>query len=75
MKLEEKLKELGFKQSPKIQDQRINRELEVYVYVENDKIETIQISKSWCLKFNDLSNYSDYITKVRILIEKINCIL
>lgn len=75
MKLEEKLTKLGFIQNPEIQDQRANRELDVNVYVETDKIVAVQISKDWCLKFHDLSEYSVYLTKVRSLLKKINCIL
>lgn len=75
MELEEKLAKLGFTQNPYNQGQWNNRELDVNIYVENGKIDGVQICKDWCLKFHDLSDYSIYLTKVRCLIKKINCIL
>lgn len=77
MKLEEKLKELGFAQNLDIQDQRNNRQLDVSVYVENGEINAIQISRCWTNihKFHDLRDYKDYLTKVRRLLNELNKIL
>ena len=75
MKLEEKLIKLGFTQNPRIKEQWSNREFDVNVYVENDKIVGVQICKDWCLKFHDFRNYGDYLTKLRCLLKKIDCIL
>ena len=75
MALEEKLKELGFKENPQIQGQWINKELDVDVYVEPAKIYGVQICKSWCLGKQNLNNYDDYLAKVRNLIYEINKIL
>lgn len=73
--LEKKLTKLGFNQNPKITRQRNNYELDVVVYVENDKITDVQISKVWNLEFKDLTDYGDYLTKVRNLIEKVKELL
>ena len=75
MKLEEKLKELGFKENPQIQGQWINKELDVDVYVEPAKISGVQICKSWCLDKQNLSDYDVYLSKVRNLINELNKIL
>ena len=77
MKLEEKLKELGFKQNPDIQRQRNNLKLGVNVYVETGKIVGVQIYQYYSLRSNVLSDYdySAYLIKVRKLIDKLNNIL
>ena len=73
--LEKKLTKLGFNQNPNITRQRNNKELNVNVYVMNDKITDVQISKIWNLGFKDLTDYDDYLTKVRNLIEKVKELL
>ena len=75
MKLEEKLKELGFKENPQIQGQWINKELDVDVYVEPAKIYGVQICKNWCLGKQNLNDYDVYLSKVRNLINELNKIL
>ena len=73
--LEKKLTKLEFIQNPDITRQRNNDELGVNVYVDDDKITSVQISKVWNLKFGDLTDYGDYLTKVRNLIEKVEEVL
>lgn len=75
MELEEKLKELGFTQNPYNQDQWINKELDVDVYVEPAKISGVQICKSWFLGKQNLNDYDIYLSKVRNLINEVNKIL
>lgn len=75
MKLEEKLKELGFTQNPYNQGQWVNKELDVYVYVEPAKITGVQFCKSWFLGKQNLNNYDIYLSKVRNLINEVNKIL
>ena len=75
MKLEEKLKELGFKENPQIQGQWINKELDVDVYIEPAKISGVQICKNWCLGKQNLNDYDVYLSKVRNLINELNKIL
>ena len=75
MKLEEKLKELGFTQNPYIEEQWVNKELDVNVYIEPAKISDVQICKSWYLGNQNLNNYDDYLAKVRNLINELNKIL
>lgn len=73
--LEKKLTKLGFEQNPEIARQRNNDELNVNVYVDDDKITSVQIIKDWHLEFEDLTDYGDYLTKVRNLIEKVKELL
>ena len=73
--LEKKLTKLGFEQNPDITRQRNNDELGVNVYVDDDKITSVQISKVWNLGFEDLTDCGDYLTKVRNLIEKVKELL
>ena len=77
MKLEEKLKELGFTQNPDIQKQRNNLKLGVNVYVETGKIVGVQIYQYYSLWFHVLSDYDYdvYLSKVRNLINELNKIL
>ena len=77
MKVEERLKELGFEQNPDIPEQWSNRKLDVSVYVGNGKIFDIQICKDWMNihKFHDLKDYKDYLTLVRYKLEEIDSIL
>ena len=75
MKLEEKLKELGFTQNPYNKGQWINKELDVDIYVEPAKITGVQICKSWFLGKQNLNDYDIYLSKVRNLINEVNKIL
>ena len=77
MKVEEKLKELGFTQNPDIQKQWNNLKLGVNVYVETGKIVGVQIYQYYSLWSHVLSDYdySAYLIKVRKLIDKLNNIL
>ena len=77
MKVEERLKELGFVQNPYIPDQWNDRKLDISIYVRNDKIVGIQISKYWgnIHKFHDLRDYEGYLTLVRYKLEEIDCML
>lgn len=75
MKLEEKLKELGFTQNPYNKGQWINKELDVDVYIEPAKITGVQICKSWFLGKQKLNDYDVYLSKVRNLINEVNKIL
>ena len=73
--LEKNLTKLGFEQNPNITRQRNNDELNVNVYVDDDKITSVQISKVWRLEFEDLTDYGDYLTKIRNLIERVKKLL
>ena len=73
--LEKNLTKLGFEQNPNITRQRNNDELNVNVYVNDDKITSVQISKVWRLEFEDLTDYGDYLTKIRNLIEGVKKLL
>ena len=75
MKLEEKLKELGFTQNPYIEEQWVNKELDVNVYIEPAKISGVQICKSWYPDKQNLNDYDIYLSKVRNLINELNKIL
>ena len=77
MNVEEKLTKLGFTQNPYIPGQWNDRKLDVSVYVKNDKIYGIQISKYWgnIHKFHDLRDYKDYLTLVRYKLEEIDSML
>ena len=77
MKLEEKLKELGFTQNPDIQKQRNNLKLGVNVYVETGKIVGVQIYQYYSLWSHVLCDYDYdvYLSKVRNLINELNKIL
>ena len=75
MELEEKLTKLGFTQNPYNQDQWVNKELDVDIYVEPAKISGVQICKSWFLGKQNLNDYDVYLSKVRNLINEVNKIL
>ena len=82
MKVEERLKELGFEQSPYNLDQWYNNQLDVCVYVNVEgKITGVQVIKSWHLNiksysvYGNYSNRDDYLIKVMHLLEKINRML
>ena len=82
MKVEERLKELGFEQSPYNLDQWYYNQLDVCVYVNGEgKITGVQVIKSWHLDiksyrvYGNYSNRDDYLIKVMHLLEKINRML
>ena len=82
MKVETKLKKLGFIQNPEIPDQWHNDQLDVIVYVDNEgKITDVHIFKSWHLGiksysvYGNYSNRDDYLIKVMHLLEEINRML
>ena len=82
MKLEEKLKKLGFEQSSHNLDQWYNDQLGVIVYVDSEgKITDIQLVKSWYLDiksysaYGNFSNRDEYFIKVMRLLEEINRML
>ena len=82
MKVEERLKELGFEQSPYNLDQWYNNQLNVCVYVNGEgKITSVQVIKSWHLDFksyrvyDNYSNRDDYLIKVMYLLEEIDRML
>ena len=77
MKVEEKLKELGFEQNPQIKDQWNNIQLDVSVYVKNGEIVSVQISKyrGSMHRFHDFGDYDDYLTKVGYILEEIDGML
>ena len=77
MKVEEKLKELGFEQNPQIKDQSNNIQVDVSVYVKNGEIISVQISKYWgsMHRFHDFRDYDDYLTKVGYILEEIDGML
>ena len=75
MGLKEKLKALGFTQNPYNEQQRVNKELDVNVYIEPAKISGVQICKSWYLGKQNLNDYDVYLSKVRNLINELNKIL
>ena len=68
MNLKEKLEKLGFKQSNFITRQYYNESLDLCVYVDDDKITSVQIVTSWFMKFN----YKDYFKKVSKIFKALN---
>ena len=74
MNLKEKLKALGFVQSNFITRQYYNESLDLCVYVDNDKISSVQIVTSWFVilaKFD----YKDYFKKVSKIFKALNKLL
>ena len=72
MDLKEKLKALGFEETYS-HGQYVKRDLSVYVYIRYNKIDDIQISKTWELK--QFSNYTEYLNKVNYLLNQIESTL
>ena len=72
MDLKEKLEALGFKETY-FHGQYVNRDLSVYVYIKYNKIDIIQIAKTWDLK--SFNNYTDYLNKVNYLLNQIESTL
>ena len=82
MKVETKLKKLGFENSSLYPEQWYYAQLDVLVYVNSEgKITGVQICKSWNLNiesysiYNNYSNRDDYLIKVMHLLEEINRLL
>ena len=74
MKLEQKLERLGFKQNSYIPRQYYNESLDLCVYVDDDKITSVQIVTSWFVimaKFD----YKDYFKKVSKIFKALNKLL
>ena len=74
MKLKEKLEELGFKQSSFITRQYNNESLDLCVYVDDDKITSVQIVTSWFVKLAPFS-YKEYMKKVNKIFKALNKLL
>ena len=72
MTLKEKLKALGFEDAY-FRGQYIKRDLSVYVYIKYNKIENIQIAKTWDLK--GFNNYTEYLNKVNHLLNQLESTL
>lgn len=74
MNLKQKLEALGFIQSNFITRQYYNESLDLCVYVDNDKITSVQIVTSWFVilaKFD----YKDYFKKVSKIFKELNKLL
>ena len=74
MNLKNKLEALGFIQSNFITRQYYNESLDLCVYVDNDKITSVQIVTSWYVilaKFD----YKDYFKKVSKIFKELNKLL
>lgn len=74
MKLKEKLEALGFIQSKFITRQYYNESLDLCVYVDNDKITSVQIVTSWFVKLAPF-NYKEYMKKVNKIFKALNKLL
>ena len=72
MDLKEKLKALGFEETYS-HGQYVKRDLSVYVYIRYNKIDDIQISKTWELK--QFNNYTEYLNKVNHLLNQLESTL
>ncbi len=72
MKVEEKLKELGFENSSFYPNQWWNNQLDVLVYTDSKgKITDVQICKSWHLNIKSNSIYCNYSTRNAYLVKVI----
>ena len=74
MNLKNKLEALGFIQSKFITRQFYNESLDLCVYVDDDKITSVQIVTSWFVilaKFD----YKDYFKKVSKIFKELNKLL
>ena len=72
MTLKEKLKALGFEEVYE-HGQYLKRDLDLYVYINHNKIKFIQISKLWELK--NFRNYTEYLSKVNYLLTQLESTL
>ena len=74
MNLKEKLEKLGFIQSNFIKRQYYHESLDLCVYVDNDKITSVQIVKSWFVVLAPF-DYKDYFKKVSKIFKALNKLL
>ena len=74
MNLKNKLEALGFKQSSFITRQYYNESLDLCVYVDDDKITSVQIVTSWFVKLVPF-NYKEYMKKVNKIFKALNKLL
>lgn len=74
MNLKNKLEALGFIQSKFITRQYYNESLDLCVYVDNDKITSVQIVKSWFVILATF-DYKDYFKKVSKIFKELNKLL
>ena len=74
MSLKEKLEALGFKQSSFITRQYYNETLDLCVYVDDNKITSVQIVTSWFVKIAPFS-YKDYFKKTSKIFKELNKLL
>ena len=72
MDLKEKLEALGFKETY-FHGQYVRRDLSVYVYIKYNKIDIIQIAKTWELK--SFNNYTEYLNNVNYLLNQLESTL
>ena len=74
MNLKQKLEALGFIQSNFITRQYYNESLDLCVYVDNDKITSVQIVTSWFVILTKF-DYKDYFKKVSKIFKELNKLL
>ena len=74
MNLKEKLEKLGFKQNSFITRQYYNESLDLCVYVDDNKITSVQIVTSWFVKLAPF-NYKEYMKKVNKIFKALNKLL
>ena len=74
MNLKEKLEKLGFIQSNFITRQYYNEALDLCVYVDDNKITSVQIVTSWFVKLVPF-NYKEYMKKVNKIFKALNKLL
>ena len=74
MNLKQKLEALGFIQNNFITRQYYNESLDLCVYVDNDKITSVQIVTSWFLVLAPF-DYKDYFKKVSKIFKSLNKLL
>ena len=74
MNLKQKLEALGFMQSNFITRQYYHESLDLCVYVDDNKITSVQIVTSWCVKLAPF-NYKDYMKKVNKIWKALNNVL
>lgn len=74
MKLKDKLEALGFIQSKFITRQYYHESLDLCVYVDDDKITSVQIVTSWFVKLAPF-NYKEYMKKVNKIFKALNKLL
>lgn len=70
-KLEDSLKALGFEKTC-VYNQWENKKYQVCVYTYYNKIESVQLAKTW---LDSLTNYDNYMEEVRNLLKQLNDLL